>query len=57
VLKQLFTGLTRINQDLEPEPAVAESWEFNEDNTQIIFTLRESTWSDGLRDALDPRDR
>ncbi|MFO7167449.1 MAG: peptide ABC transporter substrate-binding protein [Chloroflexota bacterium] len=47
VLKQLFTGLTRINPDLEPEPAIAESWEFNEDNTQITFTLRETTWSDG----------
>ncbi len=47
VIKQLFTGLTRMNAELKPEPAIAESWEFSEDNTQITFTLRESSWSDG----------
>ncbi|NTU83146.1 MAG: peptide ABC transporter substrate-binding protein [Chloroflexales bacterium] len=47
VIKQLFTGLTRMNTELKPEPAIAESWEFNADNTQITFKLRESKWSDG----------
>ena len=47
VIKQLFAGLTRMSPELVPEPAIAESWEFSEDNTQITFTLRESTWSDG----------
>jgi oligopeptide transport system substrate-binding protein len=47
VIKQLFTGLTRMSPELEPEPAIAESWEFSPDNTQITFKLRESTWSDG----------
>lgn len=47
VIKQLFTGLTRMSPELTPEPAIAESWEFSADNTQITFKLRESTWSDG----------
>lgn len=47
VADQLFVGLTRLNKDLEAEGAVAESWEFNADNTQITFKLRDTTWSDG----------
>ena len=34
--------LTKFGQDsMEPEPHLAESWEFNEDQTQITVTLRE----------------
>jgi len=47
VLKQLFTGLTRMTPDLKPEGAIAESWQFNADNTQVIFKLKDTTWSDG----------
>jgi len=47
VIKQLFTGLTRMTPDLKPEGAIAESWQFNADNTQVIFKLKDTTWSDG----------
>lgn len=47
VIKQLFTGLTRVKADLTPEGAIAESWTFNDTNTQITFTLRDTKWSDG----------
>ena len=46
-VKQLFTNLTRLKPNLEPEGAVAESWQFNADNTQITFKLRDTKWSDG----------
>jgi oligopeptide transport system substrate-binding protein len=47
VIKQLFTGLTQMSADLKPEPAIADSWEFNADNTQITFKLKDTKWSDG----------
>src|SRR5919202_4559186 len=47
IAEQLFTGLTRLGPDLTPQPAVAESWQFNPDNTQITFKLRDTQWSDG----------
>jgi oligopeptide transport system substrate-binding protein len=47
VIKQLFTGLTRMSPDLKPEPALAESWQFNADNTQLTFKLKDTKWSDG----------
>ncbi len=47
VIKQLFTGLTRMTADLKPEGAIADSWEFNADNTQITFKLKDTKWSDG----------
>lgn len=41
VLEQLFTGLTEIDYDtLEAEPAVAESWE-SDDNISWTFELRD----------------
>jgi len=47
VIKQLFTGLTRMTPDLKPEGAIADSWKFNGDNTQVTFTLKDTKWSDG----------
>jgi oligopeptide transport system substrate-binding protein len=47
VIKQLFTGLTRMSTDLKPEGALAESWNFNADNTQLTFKLKDTKWSDG----------
>jgi oligopeptide transport system substrate-binding protein len=53
-LRQMYEGLTRLNADLEAIPGAAESWEFNEDGTAIVFTLREGlTYADGsLLNAL-----
>jgi oligopeptide transport system substrate-binding protein len=47
VIKQLFTGLTRMTADLKPESAIADSWKFNADNTQVTFSLKDTKWSDG----------
>ena len=43
-----YEGLTRLDEELNVVPAAAESWEFNDDGTQITFRLRENlTYSDG----------
>ncbi|MFO8150506.1 MAG: ABC transporter substrate-binding protein [Trueperaceae bacterium] len=36
----LFDSLIWINDDLELEPALAESWEISEDGTEYVFHLR-----------------
>ncbi len=48
VARLLFDGLTDYGDDLNAVPAVAESWEPNEDNTVWTFTLRDDvTFHDG----------
>lgn len=48
VLTLNYEGLTRQDSELNTVPAAAESWEFNEDATEVTFTLREGlTYSDG----------
>jgi oligopeptide transport system substrate-binding protein len=43
-----YEGLTRLDENLETQPAAAEKWEYNEDATELTFTLREGlTYSDG----------
>jgi oligopeptide transport system substrate-binding protein len=39
-LKMIYEGLTRQDGDLATVPAAAESWAYNEDATQLTFTLR-----------------
>jgi oligopeptide transport system substrate-binding protein len=47
-LQMIYEGLTRQNAELDTVPAAAESWEYNEDATELTFTLREGlTYSDG----------
>ena len=47
-LRLIYEGLTKFNGDLETVPAAAEKWEYNEDATELTFTLREGlTYSDG----------
>jgi len=47
-LKLIYEGLTRLNEKLETVPGAAASWEYNEDATELTFTLREGlTYSDG----------
>jgi len=44
-----FDGLVAINENYEPEPAVAESWEWVND-TYIIFKIRKDVyWHDGVQ--------
>ncbi len=48
VLGLNYEGLTRLDKDLKTVPAAAKSWEFNQDQTQVTFHLRDGlTYSDG----------
>lgn len=48
VLYNLFEGLVRFDAEtLEPEGAMAESWEVSEDGLEAVFVLREAAWSNG----------
>lgn len=47
-LSLIFQPLVRINADQMLEPVLAESWQFNDDRTKIVFTLRRGIkFSDG----------
>jgi oligopeptide transport system substrate-binding protein len=49
MLMQMHEGLTYHSRDLVPQPGLAEKWEFNDEYTEITFTLRPNLkWSDGV---------
>lgn len=44
----LFEGLTTLNENHQPVPGVAESWDISEDKTKYTFHLRkDAKWCDG----------
>lgn len=44
----LFSTLVRYDEDLRPEPWLAESWSLSDDSTRLTFRLREGVeWHDG----------
>ncbi|MBZ0307545.1 MAG: ABC transporter substrate-binding protein, partial [Anaerolineae bacterium] len=48
LMELVYEPLLRTDEDLEIIPALAESWEFSEDGSQLTFTLREGvTFHDG----------
>lgn len=48
MLMQMHEGLTFHSAELVPQPGLAESWAFNDEFTEITFTLRpDLKWSDG----------
>ncbi len=48
VVDQMFEGLMRINQDGEPEEAMAENMDVSDDGQTYTFTIREdATWTNG----------
>jgi len=48
VLTNIMEGLTQYNDNLEPEPAIAERWEFSADGKTITYHLRDDVfWTDG----------
>ena len=48
LIMALFDGLTEYDPKTgQPIPALAETWEPNDDNTVFTFHLREARWSDG----------
>lgn len=48
IMMAIFDGLTEYDPKTgQPIPALATSWEPNEDNSVFTFHLREARWSDG----------
>ena len=48
MLELVYETLVRTNENLELEPALAESWAFSEDGLQLTFNLRQGvTFHDG----------
>ncbi len=44
----LYNGLVSVNEDLEPVPELAESWEVEDDGATYRFSLRDDVkWHDG----------
>ncbi len=49
LLTNLQCGLTRYDTEkLKPVPCLAESWEYADGGTKVIFKLRHVHWSDGV---------
>jgi oligopeptide transport system substrate-binding protein len=42
-----FEGLTRMDENNIPQPAIAESWTISKDGKTYIFKLRKTKWSNG----------
>jgi peptide/nickel transport system substrate-binding protein len=48
VASLLFSGLTRLDNHLQPQPDLAERWEVSPDGLALTFSLREDArWHDG----------
>jgi oligopeptide transport system substrate-binding protein len=48
IIGDMFLGLTQHTADGKVIPAMAESWTTSEDGLIWTFTLRDTTWSDGV---------
>ena len=57
LLLQLYAGLTRLDEEGEPYPSLAEGWSVSDDGREYTFRLRDGlTFSDGTTiDAEDFR--
>ncbi|MGR3912831.1 MAG: peptide ABC transporter substrate-binding protein [Candidatus Rhabdochlamydia sp.] len=49
VVRMLFTGLVRLNEEMIPQMELAESYQVSKDFKQYTFKIRECYWSDGSR--------
>ncbi len=48
VVRQLFSGLVRLDAAMEPQPDLAASWDISDDGTTYTFTLRDNArFADG----------
>ena len=46
-LNNIMEGLLRLNEEDEPEAAMADSWEVSDDGTVYTFKLKDAKWSNG----------
>ncbi len=53
VARQTFEGLTRLDENLEPRPALASAWSYAPDASVYTFTLREAYFANGRRVVAD----
>src|SRR5919201_3265256 len=50
----LFNGLTRLDNHMQPQPDLAESWDVSDDGTALTFHLRHGVqWQDGKPFSAD----
>ncbi len=47
VVRMLFTGLVRLDENLEPCLELAESYRTSNDFKTFVFTIKDCVWSDG----------
>ncbi|MGE6514309.1 peptide ABC transporter substrate-binding protein [Lysinibacillus sphaericus] len=47
VLINVFEGLTRLDADGKPTPAIAEKWDVSPDGLTYTFKLRDAKWTNG----------
>src|SRR5690554_4796302 len=47
IMLQIYEGLTRMDADGQPQPALAKDWDISPDGKEYTFYLRESTYSNG----------
>ena len=48
IVRQLFSGLVRLDENMDVQPDLAERWELSDDGRTYTFVLRESlTFADG----------
>src|SRR5699024_65585 len=46
-LNQIMEGLMRLDENFEPQEAIAESYEVSDDGLTYTFILRDTTWFNG----------
>ncbi len=47
ILQLIYDQLMQYDLDLKPEPGLATSWAYSQDNKSITYKLRSATWHDG----------
>lgn len=47
VVRMLFMGLVRLDENLKPRLELAQSYRISNDNKTYVFTLKQCQWSDG----------
>jgi oligopeptide transport system substrate-binding protein len=47
ILRMIYEGLTRLDHEGNPQPALAQRWEISEGGTCYRFYLRKAHWSNG----------